>query len=122
MSTYLVLLLHLRPFAEGSHRIRETLPISSIHGSELMNLQDASADMELAMIPSPQDDPVNTGRQARRSAKASSSRDTVCEGAHEAEMIEDPVVAYYLEHRNNAAVDPSLEDPAEKGLKRVYAN
>lgn len=90
--------------------------------SELMNLQDASADIELAMIPSPQDNPVNTGRQARRSAKASSSRDTVCEGAHEAEMIEDPVVAYYLDHRNNAAVDPSLEDPAEKGLKRVHAN
>lgn len=90
--------------------------------SELVNPQDASADMELAMIPSPQDDLVNTGRQARRSAKASSSRDTVCKGAYEAAMIEDPVVAYYLDHRNNAAVDPSLEDPAKKGLKRVYAN
>lgn len=37
-------------------------------------------------------------------------------------MIENPVVAYYLDYRNNAAVDPSLEDPAKKGLKRVYAN
>lgn len=49
-------------------------------------------------------------------------KDTVCKGAYEAEMIEDPVVAFYLDHRNNAAVDPSLEDPAEKGLKRVHAN
>lgn len=37
-------------------------------------------------------------------------------------MIKDPIVAYYLNYRNNIAIDLSLEDPAKKGLKRVYAN